>query len=713
MHVIEMKAGSVPSGAEQVRMDHAAQVAGYAAMMGSIEPSELIETSVWYVKATLNPLRAVAADEAIRQLLGARNTIVLADIALQHGSIAPLRWLGNVAEGGSSYEYRAVQELRSALHTCDKTEILALRAWMSMAAAMHRATRVGGHGQRSLADVWLVPYEDKRSSPYVLVDLTVNHEASDISLLHVVFQRPPSRGDTAVRIGDQVLVYPRPCDDASPCDAAMYKGVVREVTAQTIKLAFRNKFIEPRVLDEPMWVVEQDVMDGSAKALYAGLRAFVDADPRTRAVLLGRAIPQHQAVTSIDADECTPEQRHVIERALAAREVMLIQGPPGTGKTSTIIRRTISELMRNPHERVLAVAYTNRAANELCAVLDRNNIPYLRHGSVEGSEGAHAIPHMARSMASGELAERISSASCIVATVQSMYSGSEIWDFGDFTTVIVDEASQILEPALLGITCRVPRVILVGDHCQLPPVLTLDPERVRTTSTDLHALGLTSLDRSAFERLRDCAERNHDTQTSAMLTQQGRMHTDVMHVVSDAVYDGHLEALLHWQRDVTPSCWHEVLPHRTVFVPVDDDEQAAAEAACIVRLVTMLFEHAEKVGVVLDLGVITPFRVQNARIRDLLPRRVGDLVIVDTVERFQGSERDIIIYGPAVNTQADLASIESHIIVHGRSVDRKLNVAMTRARHQLVVVGNEHVLASSASYREVLSRLHRMSCPTA
>jgi DNA replication ATP-dependent helicase Dna2 len=146
---------------------------------------------------------------------------------------------------------------------------------------------------------------------------------------------------------------------------------------------------------------------------------------------------------------------------------------------------------------------------------------------------------------------------------------------------------------------------------------------------------------------------------------------------------------------------------------VESDDQAAAEAACIVRLATMLFEQAEKVGLELDLGVITPFRIQNARIRDLLPSSIRDIVTVDTVERFQGSERDIIIYGTAVSTSADLASIEAEIMVHGRSVDRKLNVAMTRARSQLVVVGNERVLATSAAYREVLSGLHHMSCPSA
>lgn len=713
VHVIEMKAGSVPSAPEQVRMDHAAQVAGYAAMMGTIEPSSTIDTTVWYVKALVNPLRAVLVGEAIRNLVGARNTIVVADIAIQHGSIAPLRWLGNVAEGGSSYEYRAVQELRSALQTCDKTEILALRAWMSMAASMQLASRIGGHGQRSLADVWRIPYEDKRTSPNVLLDLTIDRETSDFTSLHVGFHRPFERGETAIRTGDLVIVYPHLGGLASPCDAAMYKGVVRSISAHAIQIAFRNKFVDTRAFDASTWVVEQDVMDGSAKSLYAGVRAFIDADARRRSVLLGREIPRHEQTVAIEAPDCTPSQRSVIERALAAQELFLIQGPPGTGKTSTIIRHIIHELIRDSRERVLVVAYTNRAANELCTVLDRRSIPYLRHGSVEGAEGANAIPHVARSVPSDQLAHRITSARVIVATVQSMYSGSEIWDFGEFTTVIVDEASQILEPALLGITSRVGRTILVGDHCQLPPVLALDPTSVATSSSDLHAIGLTSLDRSAFERLRDCTEHNNDPRTSAMLTQQGRMHADIMRVVSDVVYDGQLEPLLSWQHDSAQSPWQRIVPHRTVFIAIDQDDQAAAEAACIVRLATMLAEEAEIAGVPFELGVITPFRMQNTRIRDLLPSSIRDVVTVDTVERFQGSERDVIIYGPAVSTLADLASIESPLMVHGRNVDRKLNVAITRARDQLIVVGNERVLSTSASYRAVLTHLHHMTCPTA
>lgn len=706
--IVEMKAGSVPSGQTAVRVDHAAQVAGYAAIMGSVESEHPIEPSVWYVKAPRNELRPINVEESIAHLIGARNAILLADLALQRGSVAPLQWLQHASAGGSSYEIQASNDLLSTLASCDGVEILALRAWMSMAASLQSASRIGGHGQRSLADVWVAPFEEKRTSPHVLIDLSINHGASNFTSLHIVFHRPRSAGETAIRIGDQVVVYPEPPPHASPCDAALYKGVVRSLSSDAVTIAFRNKFIDASVFDRPMWIVEQDVMDISAKSLYVGLRAFVDADHRARSVLLGRSAPNHAPVHEISADDCTPHQRQIIERALAAHEMMLIQGPPGTGKTSTIIRRVIQELAKDPHERVLVVAYTNRAANELCSVLERHDIAYLRHGSVEGAEGAHAVPQLARILASDELARRITDAPCIVATVQSMYSGGEIWEFGNFTTVIVDEASQILEPALLGITSRVRRSILVGDHCQLPPVLSLAPSLLQTTNQDLHAIELSSLDRSAFERLILCADSRNDVRSAAMLTQQGRMHADIMLVVSDSVYDGNLDTLLAWQRSTERTIWHEVLPHRTMFIPVDAEDQAAAEASCIVRLVTEL--HAS--GDTLDVGIITPFRVQNARIRELLPAELRERITVDTVERFQGSERDIIIYGTCVATEQDRVSIESPITVHGRSIDRKLNVAVTRARQQLVIVGNERILRASPSYSAVLDRLVQGACPS-
>lgn len=707
-HIIEMKAGSVPSGVQAVRNDHAAQVAGYAAILGCIE-SDDITASVWYVKAADKPLRTINAAHLIGDLLRARNIVLLADLAIQRGSIAPLQWLGQTSAGGSSYEVHAVQDLRQSLTRCDSVEILAVRAWMSMAASLHTATRVGGNGQRSLSDVWMIPLEDKRSSPSVLTDLTIDHDTSDVAALHLTFHRPAARrGDTAIRVGDQILLYPQPSSDASPCDDAMYKGVVRDLTPTSISIAFRNKFIDPIVFDAPVWIIEQDVMDVSARALYTGLRSFVDADARRRNVLLGRALPHHGTPHGIAAPDCTPQQQQIIERALSADELMLIQGPPGTGKTSTVIRRIIQQLVSDKSERVLAVAYTNRAANELCSVLERNGIAYLRHGSIEGAEGMHAIPHMARITSPDVLAERIASAECIVATVQSMYSSSEIWEFGAFTTVIVDEASQILEPALLGITSRVPRSILVGDHCQLPPVITLDPASIQPTNQQLRALGLTSLDRSAFERLIACAEQQHDDASVAMLTQQGRMHADIMRVVSDAVYDGNLQTLLPWQLSPEATPWADVLPHRTVFVPIVGEDQAAAEAAYIVHLATLLHQRCEEQQCAFDLGIITPFRVQNARIREQLPDHLRAIITVDTVERFQGSERDIIIYGTAVSATSELSSIESQLLVHGKSIDRKLNVAITRARQQLVLVGNEYILTTSPAYRDVVAQLYRM-----
>jgi len=355
------------------------------------------------------------------------------------------------------------------------------------------------------------------------------------------------------------------------------------------------------------------------------------------------------------------------------------------------------------------VAFTNRAANEISEVLSRHGIEHVRHGSVEGTSGDVSIPRLAQQMSAHELARRIAAAPVVVATIQSVYTSPEIWQFGNFTTAVIDEASQVLETPLLGIMARVRRSILIGDHCQLPAVVTLPPTMVEVDHPALASIGLTSLAMSSFERLLRCAEQRGDASCTAMLTGQGRMHADVMAVASDAFYDGRLEVLRPEQRSAQPLPWHTFIPTRVAAIDIRGGAaQAKAEAACIVDLTVRLIRAGRDAGHTPTVGIISPFRAQNTSILHLLPEDLRSEVTVDTVERFQGSERDVIIYGCAVSTEQELRGIVSETTVHGRVVDRKLNVALTRARDQFILVGNTEVLSRSASYERVLSLLPRV-----
>ncbi|RPI68665.1 MAG: hypothetical protein EHM43_04210, partial [Ignavibacteriae bacterium] len=334
---------------------------------------------------------------------------------------------------------------------------------------------------------------------------------------------------------------------------------------------------------------------------------------------------------------------------------------------------------------------------------------YLRHGTRTGIAAHHediAIPILANHLAPLPLRQRIEQARCIVSTVQSVHSGSEIMTFGDFTTAILDEASQVLEPQIIGTLAQVRRFIMIGDHLQLPAVVTQPAENLRVDSPILAPIQLTYLGMSMFERLMRCAETNGWTQAYTTLTAQGRMHRDIMQFASKAFYGGRLTTLAPWQDDPAPTPWHDILPGRAVFRPISaPGRQAEAEAAEIVRLATQIFDHLDGQGADLTLGIITPFRVQNRRIDALLPHHLRGRVTVDTVERFQGSQRDIIIYGTAVGDPQEFSTIRADVQTSHGMVDRKLNVAATRARHQFVLIGDPHTLRISPPYQLAMDML--------
>jgi DNA replication ATP-dependent helicase Dna2 len=473
-----------------------------------------------------------------------------------------------------------------------------------------------------------------------------------------------------------------------------------------VDVSFRNKFVDRETLSAQAWTLEQDVLDTFGRVSDTALRIFMDQPQDHRRVLLGRRTPLRGTDPEIMASDLTDEQRSIVSRACGAKELFLIEGPPGTGKTSAVLRAIVAHCCTHAHERVLAVAFTNRAANEISSVLLRHGVPHLRHGSVEGAIGDLSIPHLGHHLTAEDLAERIAHTPVIVSTVQSLYSSPEIWQFGSFTTAVIDEASQILEPPLLGIMSRVGRSILIGDVCQLPAVVTQPPAMLTVSVPALEAIGLTSLGMSGFERLIAMAEKRSDASCVAMLTRQGRMHADIMEVASQAFYGGHLRVLRSDQADPSPLPWHNVVSERVGVLSVHAaGRQAEAEASVLVDLAMRIHSAGRAAERPPSIGIITPFRVQNTAIIGMLPEEIRDEITVDTVERFQGSERDVILYGTAVESEADLQGIISEAVVHGRTVDRKLNVAVTRAREQFILVGNTGILAKRASYARVLGMM--------
>jgi len=225
---------------------------------------------------------------------------------------------------------------------------------------------------------------------------------------------------------------------------------------------------------------------------------------------------------------------------------------------------------------------------------------------------------------------------------------------------IVDEASQLTEPLSLGLILRARRFVLIGDDRQLPPV-------VRTRS----------LSHSLFERLKRQAERSGSS-VLTMLDVQYRMHPEIMEVCNRLFYDGRLRAGVRDTERRPP----DGLP--VVYIPVlshggDDDRKNDLEADVVEDTVrTLIREHRVPPG---SIGVVSPFRAQVVLLRQ---RLAGSGVSVDTIERFQGGERDVMIL-------SFVRSRETGFVFD----ERRLNVAITRARCKLVLVGHPYLFLNS------------------
>jgi superfamily I DNA and/or RNA helicase len=376
----------------------------------------------------------------------------------------------------------------------------------------------------------------------------------------------------------------------------------------------------------------------------------------------------------------------------------------------------------NPDTQILLLAYTNRAVDEICKSISSiaPKIDYIRVGSELSCEERFR-PHLIENVLStcnrrSEVCERISRCRVIVGTVASVSTKPDLFRLKRFDVAIVDEATQILEPQLLGILCAKDRTgqnaigkfILIGDHKQLPAVVLQSSEQSRVCSDELLSVGITNLKDSLFERLYRFYVHDPETRVVDMLCKQGRMNPAVALFPNKAFYGGLLEPVgLPHQMDVT-------FPYgaRVQFIPSQShtggisDKCNIYEARLAADLAAQVYNrNPEKFDVTRTLGIITPYRSQIAMIKKELALReipVLNEILVDTVERFQGSERDVIIYSFSVNYPWQLQFLSNVTEEDGVLIDRKLNVALTRARKQMYLIGVPELLKLNKIYEALI-----------
>jgi DNA replication ATP-dependent helicase Dna2 len=301
-----------------------------------------------------------------------------------------------------------------------------------------------------------------------------------------------------------------------------------------------------------------------------------------------------------------------------------------------------------------------------------------------------------------------------VATVASMQGKSELFNLIRFDVAVMDEASQLLEPTVVGLLTLFQKTILIGDHMQLPAV-SIQPEEMSTVKADqpwTDRIGLTTMSMSYFERMYRLYQARGWHHLIGILDEQGRMHIDIMKFANQYVYNGLLKPVNEsLQRvpmsQIFPGETSVLFQERLIYVPSVTTlaetyiKTNQLEARRTLELISMWQKKLLEKNLSWSIGVITPFRAQIAAIGHMALQMNIDLskVTIDTVERYQGGARDIIIMSCAVNGQASLTRITS---LNADGIDRKLNVAVTRARQQFILVGVDSILKKEKAYQHLI-----------
>lgn len=499
----------------------------------------------------------------------------------------------------------------------------------------------------------------------------------------------------------------------------------------------------PQVLPELVVTGELGVQlyfdDTSYKTMFAALREVAEAKgnrtARLREVLLGKAPALRRETGPVRFPWLNASQEKAVNQVLCAKEVAVVHGPPGTGKTTTLVEAVYETLHRE--NQVMVSAQSNTAVDWIAEKLVDRGIPVLRIGNPtrvndkmlaftyerrfeahsdypelwqirktiremtgrlrksgrEDRERLHNQLTKLRVRATGlEIridTELFTEARVIACTLVG--AASRVLERKRFSSLFIDEAAQAIEAACWIAISRADRVILAGDHCQLPPT-------IKCIEAARGGLGRTLLEKVVL----------HKPETMSLLKIQYRMHEDIMRFPSRWFYHDELEAAPEVKyRGIldfdTPVSWIDTSE-------LDLQEKAVAEGTGRLNtgeaelLVRELKNYMERIGIRrileehIDFGVISPYRAQVHYLRHLLKkepffRPCRRLITVHTVDGFQGQERDVIMISLVrANEKGQIGFLRDL---------RRMNVAITRARMKLLILGEAVTLTRHPFYREL------------
>uniref|UniRef100_A0A8C6RR83 DNA replication ATP-dependent helicase/nuclease n=1 Tax=Nannospalax galili TaxID=1026970 RepID=A0A8C6RR83_NANGA len=576
--------------------------------------------------------------------------------------------------------------------------------------------------RKSQQNIWLMPASEMEESGNCIGNLVRTEPVKRVCDGQYLYNFQRKNGAipvTNLMAGDRIIL-----SGEERTLFALSKGYVKKITMTTVTcLLDRNLSTLPETtlfrLDREEKGCDVDTPLGNLSKLMENTYT----SKRLRELIIDFQEPQFisylSSVLPHDAKDTVASilkglnkpQRQAMKKVLLSKDYTLIVGMPGTGKTTTIC--TLVRILYACGFSVLLTSYTHSAVDNILLKLAKFKIGFLRLGQ---SQKVHPDIQRfteeeicrSRSIKSLTLLEELYNSQLIVATT-CMGINHPIFSRKTFDFCVVDEASQISQPVCLGPLFFSRRFVLVGDHQQLPPLVV---------NREARALGMNE---SLFKRL----EQNKNA--VVQLTVQYRMNSKIMSLSNKLTYEGKLECgsdkvasavislpnlrdvKLQFYTDDSDNPWmagvfepdNPVCFLNTDKVPAPEQVEKGGvsnvtEARLIVFLTTVFIKAGCRPS---DIGIIAPYRQQLRIISDLLAHSSIGMVEVNTVDKYQGRDKNLILVSfVRSNKDGTLGELLKDW--------RRLNVALTRAKHKLILLGD---VASLKRYPPLEKLFHHLN----
>ena len=624
----------------------------------------------------------------------------------------------------------------------------------------------------SNADLWNMPLAEKKETGNIYTGLTITKKerSSSFNGYDTITLAVPQQGEDFLpnfRRGDMIYLYAYKKNEAPDVRMSiLFKGSLQEIHGDRLVVHLNDGQQNPDLISGDYFAIEHAGSDIGGTSAIRSLYTFITSNEERRQLLLGQRVPCVDKSLTLSRSY-HPDYDEIILKAKQAQDYFLLIGPPGTGKTSQALQFLVREQLAgniysqpssaysaedskhnkpsetintqhstpNTQTAILLLAYTNRAVDEICNMLTENELDYIRIGnefSCDPKYSDHLLKEVLDDNATlNSIKSTLADARIVVATTSTMNSNAALFNIKHFDLAIIDEASQILEPNIIGLLTSqhrggraIRKFILIGDHKQLPAVVQQDDTEVLVEDETVKAIHLNSCANSLFERLILTERAAGRTDFIGTLHKQGRMHPDIADFANRKFYAREqlecvplahqLEQTLTYNETSEDETDDVLKAHRMIFIPSKPCRQLnisekvnTEEARIITDLLRRLYRQLGKnFDPQKSVGVIVPYRNQIAMIRKEIEKLgIPELeeISIDTVERYQGSQRDIILYSFTIQSRYQLDFLTANTFYEdGQPIDRKLNVAITRARKQLILTGNEQTLRHNQLFAELI-----------